>query len=145
MEGVAVTFSTVLPERKQLSPYVNVHDPEMEGLQNADEVVINFPMIRLEISYPLSNAHVFEIHAPLGKQHFTRRDLVKAISNLYKEIYEVETRTSTIAPGFINPRMLNRNETNGTYGIWGHYIEDLDLVGVEYNADRDVYILNIDS
>jgi hypothetical protein len=33
----------------------------------------------------------------------------------------------------------------GTYGIWGHSIGDLDLCGVQYEAERGFWTLQVDS
>lgn len=69
---------------------------------------------------------------------------MRAISTLYQCIYADETRTSSIAVGHM-PGMMNRNETNGKYGIWGHELGDLVISGVLHNPDRDVYILLLSS
>ncbi len=51
----------------------------------------------------------------------------------YKNIYETENADTTIAPGCI-PGMLNRNSTDGRYGIWGHDLGDLAFEGINIDG-----------
>ena len=75
---------------------------------------------------------------------FTRRRLAMAICDLYRDIYETEEATTKIPTANI-PGMLNRCETNGVYGIWGHSIEDLLLTEVSYNKKTKTCTLSVDS
>ncbi len=64
-----------------------------------------------------------------NKAGFGREELIVEISNRYHRIYREEEESSTTKTIPIEERetLLNRNKTNGIYGIWGHDIEDLDL------------------
>jgi hypothetical protein len=96
--------------------------------------------INIEYSYPLSNSVIFSFitNNQLG---FTRAELAKKICDCYKQIYDAEDAVGY--PGHI-PGMLNRNESNGQYGIWGHDIGDLLLHSV-YQVNDNLFKLGVDS
>lgn len=94
----------------------------------------------LIIDYPLKNAAKFKIKT--GKRGFTRSKLVATVIKYYKKVYQIEDSTSNILPGKI-PGMLNRNITNGMFGIWGHDIGDLILV--DCLVSRGKIYLGVDS
>lgn len=125
--------------------YFSLADPEssLAILQNPSDVVINKPSIRVVFSYPFDREYIFELYATNG-EFFTRADLAIAITYQYQKMYNEEEKTTTISPEHI-PGMLNRVITNGTYGIWGHDLSDLDLYEVRYNPETDLYTLGIDS
>lgn len=116
---------------------------DVEDIIDKDELYIDKPTIRILIEYPLEKSVVFECKAKNG-QNFTRGDFAEAVRTIYKRVYDEENSTTNIEPGFI-PNMLNRNTTNGKYGIWGHVIEDLILELVYYSAAADLYILSMGS
>lgn len=101
-------------DEEEASPYVSLKYPEMdiEDLQDADEIDIDKPSIRVAASYPLSREFLFKVSPPSEAASFTRAGLVKAISTLYHNIYNEETRTSSIAAGQLG-NMFNRNTTTG--------------------------------
>ena len=114
-------------------PWISIKKPEDEinRLIDADNVVITYSEITLIIDYPLNKPAEFMIKSP-GKG-FTKKQLVLEISKRYHEIYEAEessAKTKTI-PVEKREGLINRNETDGKYGIWGHDIGDLDLSSVE--------------
>ena len=138
------------------SPYVSIADPEEDiGLmRGADDHVVEASTIRVLYSYPFgttgprreerkAGGWIFEEKAPNGA-FFTRADLARAVSARYNAIYAEEEKSTEIKPGYI-PGMLNRNRTNGRFGIWGHDIEDLLLTKVERDPVTGVYTLGIDS
>ena len=45
----------------------------------------------------------------------------------------------------LNNGLLNRNQTNGMYGIWGHDIEDLSIDGLNYNTQTKTLFLGMGS
>ena len=116
------------------------------------ECVIPESSILVLYSYPLGTTGPSEEERKLGgwifeeksEGGFSRRSLVKAITDRYQEIYEEEERTTTAEAGLI-PSMLNRSPTDGKYGIWGHEIQDLVLHTVTYNSENGVYTPGIDS
>ena len=111
-----------------LIPWVSISNYEVQQplLIKPDELVIQSSKISILIDYPLKKPVMFEVVSDNG---FTRSELGKEISTLYKKIYSEEESTSSerIIPLSERKGIINRNETNGKYGIWGHDIEDLDL------------------
>lgn len=89
-------------------------------LTAANEILIMF-------DYPLRRPHLRPFVRTGG---FTRRDFAEAVSRGYAEIYAEEARTSTTDPEPTG-ELLNRNETDGKHGIWGHDIGDLLLTAAE--------------
>ena len=127
------------------SPYISIASPETT-YENPDEVVITQNDITVEFSYPLSKAVTFDFHSNNGNG-FTREQLEDLVTSTYQKIYEEEEESTQVEPGHI-PGMLNRNTTNGKYGIWGHDIEDLVLhtLYVTYRDNALPYItLGVDS
>lgn len=65
--------------------------------------------------------------------------MILAISKKYHEIYNEEEKSSKIKTIPLDERtgIINRNETQGKYGIWGHDLSDLDLSSIEvYETDE---------
>jgi len=88
--------------------------------------------------------YTFEYDYPLeNTAKFTRKltptmsalDLLAFGKEDYQHIYKEEDAASNIPPGNI-PGMLNRNSTDGPYGIWGHDIGDLYFEGIEINIKQ---------
>lgn len=114
--------------------------PDDEILNNKEIVLPPEKEYTLIIDYPLKNAAKFKVKT--GKKGLSRAKLVAAIIKYYKKIYQIEDSTSDILPGKI-PGMLNRNITNGMFGVWGHDIEDLVLV--DCMVSRGKIYLGVDS
>lgn len=89
---------------------------------------------RLYYDYPLSCVVVVEIQRDLENT----ADFIQAFCDGYREIYALEKDSSKIKEGNIEG-MLNRNKTDGCFGIWGHSIEDLVLEEVFFYKDGDIY------
>lgn len=136
----------------------NVNDPEIEGkswinldetkdlsnLVNPDENVINSPSINIDYNYPLKSDFIFEEKAP-NSQFFTRKDIAQVVMNRYENIYKEEEETSTQKPHAHSNLPYNRAESDGKYGIYGHYLSDLALHTLYYNPKTNLYTLGIDS
>lgn len=121
-------------------PWISIEKPEdqIDRLIDADKVVIAYSEIRLVIDYPLNKPAVFVIKSS-GKGGFTKKQLALEISKKYHEIYDAEessAKTKTI-PVEKREGIVNRNETDGKYEIWGHDISDLDLSSVEVYKTED--------
>ncbi|WP_299110995.1 hypothetical protein [uncultured Winogradskyella sp.] len=101
-------------------------EPELNNLIDKDKIVLTETKAILIIDYPLKNPVEIEITASDSKG-FSRKDLALQISLSYKMIYKIEEESAEIKTIPIEERktLRNRNETNGTYGIWGHDIGDL--------------------
>jgi hypothetical protein len=160
-ETAVVTFEVddpYLEPGEGPSPYIVLDDPEdsIDHLRGAAEVAIDRPAIRVRYRYPLGTrgpspleqregGWIFEEQAP-GGARFTRADLARAVAARYAAIYAEEKATSGRAAARVSgARMLNRTETTGRFGIWGHDLGDLALATVEHDAEHDVYDLGVDS
>jgi len=120
-------------------PWINIDNPEnqINRLIDADKVVITYSEVTLVIDYPLNKPAEF-ILKNSGKG-FTKKQLVLEISKKYHEIYEAEessAKTKTI-PAEKREGLINRNETNGKYGICCHDIGDLDLSSAQVYKTED--------
>ena len=121
-----------------------------EGLNmifDIDKTVISESDLSIKISYPLTNPVEFKIYSEEG---FTRRILFTEIRKKYKEIYQEEQESANVkvVPPDEREILMNRNQTDGKYGIWGHDISDLILVGIEIhknNKGEIILELNIQS
>lgn len=76
---------------------------------------------KLIIRYPLSNPAEFEIKT--GKDGLNQLDLIAKIGTCYNKVYKNADK----------------------YGIWGHVIEDLVLVGIDINHTKKIITLQVDS
>ncbi len=91
------------------------------------ELVIRQPSIRLLIDYPLQNPVTRLLNADT-EAGFTRGGLIRAIRAAYEAIYaEEEVAVGDPGRGTV---LYNRLESNGPYGIWGHYLHDLVVHGI---------------
>jgi len=157
-----IDFKVIYPEAKSgeygsaedPSPYFGLSAERMTrsvgGLQDKFDVVIDKPRIRVVFSYPLEKEHIIELTPLFGAKNFTRVGLGKAVSVQYQRIYEEEEKTSslreeTYSNRYENCALMNRAPTDGKWGIWGHVLDDLDLREVEYDEEKDLYYLIIDS
>lgn len=131
-------------------PWISIENPksEIDNLIDADKIVIPYSEITLIIDYPLNNPATFKLK---GKEEgFTKKQLIFEISKKYHEIYNTEENTATTKTTPIEKRegLINRNETNGKYGIWGHDIGDLDLSSIEvYKSENGIIqiVLGVES
>lgn len=146
-----VTIDFVVPDPhgddpEYVSPYITIANPsgDLAKLKDPDEIVIAEEKIKIKFSYPLSDTVVFEEKAPNGVAGFTRYHLAKAICDRYRQIYDEEEASSAVPAANI-PGMLNRCQTDGKYGIWGHSIEDLLLVDVTFDKKTKTCSLGVDS
>ncbi|WP_282630671.1 hypothetical protein [Empedobacter sedimenti] len=119
----------------------------LDQVISVDEVVLNDKKVQLIIDYPMKKPASFELVSEKG---FTRRELILAIQEKYKQIYKEEEESAATKTIPMNSRegLSNRNETNGKYGIWGHDLIDLYLTDIEvYKDSKGVVsvILYIDS
>jgi hypothetical protein len=113
--------------------WISIEKPEdkINRLIEADKIVIPYSEIILIIDYPLNNPAEFLLKS--SEKGFTKKQLVIEISKKYHEIYKAEEDSAKNKTIPVEKRecLINRNETDGKYGIWGHDIGDLDLSSVE--------------
>lgn len=129
-----------------------LHDPE-KYKNIIETVVTDKKELKVKFDYPLTrninnpnfdqsyNCYVFTFH---NKDGFNMRGLCEEICNTYRMIYDTEKGTSSINADKI-PGMLNRNITDGMYGIWGHDIDDLVIEGISITrlADQDYDVIDL--
>ena len=114
-------------------PWISIKDPqpEIDYLIDKDEIVISKTNAILIIDYPLENSVEVKIvsNNPDG---FTRKELAQKISAEYNRIYKEEEESAKTKTTPLEQRqgLINRNKTDGKYGIWGHDIDDLDLSAI---------------
>jgi hypothetical protein len=149
----SITFCLIDPEVKpgeymsaqNPSPYFRLGKPELSlsYLQAKDSIVIpNQPKIRVLFSYPMRNPCVRELKTSDDKPHWTRGALAYALAREYKKIYDEESLTSTIPEGPHERLVYNRNETNGTHGLCHHFLHQLCLTSVAYDAKHEYFVLS---
>lgn len=114
-------------------PWISIKNPESEinNLIGKDEIVINKSNVILIIDYPLNNPVEIKIKSE-NSNGFTRKELAQKISTEYNRIYKEEEESANTKTTPIDERqgLINRNQTDGKYGIWGHDIDDLDLSAI---------------
>jgi hypothetical protein len=125
--------------------YIPIADPieDIRNLENPTNIIIDKGKIDVLFEYPLTNKVIKTFYADTT-DGFTKAGLIEMICDFYEEIYDEEEKTTSTKIGNL-PNMLNRNITDGRYGIWGHAISDLLLHTIKYDPDYDFYTLGIDS
>ena len=123
-------------------------DTVIAFLHEPDALVLEYNEVTLEIDYPLDSTYVCTLKTT--KKGFTRKELVEEISKRYHQIYKEEEATATIKTVPISKRedVLNRNQTNGKYGISRHDLSDLYLTTIDVYKTKDgriVLRINVDS
>lgn len=89
---------------------------------------------KVYITYPLSVIVEIEV-----KEVETVGGLLWLIAKAYREIYKEEEdayKKQVKRP----TNSLNREKSNGKYGIWGHFLEELIFEGVEIHDNGTIHI-----
>lgn len=105
-------------------------------------MVAETPGAVLILDYPLG-VLAERMLTPRNGHTFTAGEIVAAIGETYRAVYAAETASqSAPTPPFgERGQLLNRPPSNGTFGIWGHDIEDLYIEGVHlYRAEGRLWI-----
>lgn len=117
-----ISFEVITNDRETFEngivPWANLANPEedLPQLVSKDLVVIHNTVVTVVIDYPLTNPYEFRLVSPNG---FTRGQLLTEISKQYKFVYAEEEKTATEKTLPVEQRqILNRNTTNGKFGIW---------------------------
>ena len=144
---IIVEFSSPYEHEDSFDPYISMAEPEEEISKqlNPNEIVIPMQVIKVEYNYPLGNPVTFE-HTSADPRGFTRAELARKISEGYQRIYREEDEAVLNAGKTVEniPGMLNRQETEGPYGIWGHGIGDLLLTTV-IQKQGNLFEISVDS
>ena len=123
----------------ETTPHKSISVTNDEDMIDPDEKVIEDDDITINFDYPLSHTVKKDFQSDDG---FTRHELWQAIHDGYTKIYDEED-TAVGDPGTIGEnslstssasKMINRSESQGPHGIWGHYIGDLFIEGVVEKA-----------
>ena len=141
MEGVN-SYAFELKGKKTITCAQIAHNtPVIDGA----EVIYEKSTMRIEFSYPLKDKFIFSFSKPDGALGgFTKEEFVACVREGYRKIYDNEFDSCGFV-GTVSNRCMNRAESNGPFGIWGHYIEDLVLESAEWDENRDVWVLGIGS
>jgi len=120
---------------------IDYTDEELRSrLIKPNEIIIKDEKITIQFTYPLSVEILSEYEQEGG---FSRLDLFRYIYEEYKKIY-YEEGEQVGDPGTYE-RLYNRKTSNGRYGIWGHYLEDLYLEFIRYDDKLKIVHLAIGS
>jgi hypothetical protein len=126
-------------------PWISVKNPNknIERLIGRKDVVLKCDSAVLIIDYPLNNPAKISIKPSSGE--FTREELVKIVSKEYNRIYKEEEESAKTKTVPLEERkgLINRNQTDGKYGIWGHDIDDLDLSNIIVHRKNGQIILEL--
>jgi hypothetical protein len=133
-----------------IEPWINLDEPnkQIDSLIDADKIVLPYNKVTLVIDYPLTKSAIFDIEAT-GKG-FSRKQLILLISEKYHQVYDEELNTSgtKVLTADERQNLLNRNRTNGKYGICCHDLADLDLSYIEVHKNffgKIFLVLNVES
>jgi hypothetical protein len=85
------------------------------------------------ITYPLNNEAVLRFAIP-DNTILNVATILYLYTYAYQKVYKIEEQDLNTPVGTVAPSMLNRAQSNGMYGIWGHNITDL-----VYNGFGKVY------
>lgn len=110
---------------------------DMEWLGDCEAILDERSIIHIVFDYPLTNPATLTMHVNGG---ITVKAFVRAVASMYRSVYADEARSTRVKEGTV-PGLLNRNRTDGKYGIWGHGINDLYLEGAERKADGRWHLL----
>lgn len=114
-------------------PWISIQNAasQVDNLIGKNDIVLTSQTALIIIDYPLNKPCEIKIKSdnPTG---FTKAELILKISNEYKRIYKEEEESASTKTTPMEERggIINRNETNGKYGIWGHDLIDLDLSAI---------------
>lgn len=124
-------------------PWISIENPAplLDSLVAKDEIVLNQTNVILVIDYPLESPIEIDLTSD-SNEGFSRKELITKISIEYHRIYSEEEESSTVEVTPMEEReIMNRNTTNGKYGIWGHDLADLDLSLIQVHQDGDDILL----
>jgi hypothetical protein len=128
------SFTVLNPDNQALTPHVNEYPNLGVTWRIADDAVVtSADNITIIFDYPLREEVEFEYKNTNG---FRYSDFWGAVYLGYTQIYAQEPQPKA-SERLENAPLINRPETEGKYGIWGHDIEDLFLDGfVEVSPNR---------
>ena len=121
-------------------PYIHLenYEEDIEKQEDKNDIALTCQEAFVVARYPLSREFIFKV-STRSKKGFTKKALIKEIGKIYSYIYETEDNSSNVevVPFDERETLLNRNSTDGIFGIWGHDLGDLDLGGIDVYTDKD--------
>lgn len=117
--------------------YDETYDKDVKECKPEEVVLPPEQEYTLVIDYPTSTPYKATIKT--GKKGMTRIQLADKVCKHYRKMYAEEDETAGGDPGHI-PGMLNRNTSEGKYGIWGHDIGDLILVDATVKKNGEIHV-----
>lgn len=147
-----VTFQVPYPDG-YVSPYIplaSVLEPPfpsgtisgcLQYLEDPDEIVFPESDAIIIADYPLNGRWQFPVTSK-KPEGFSRQELAKIVSEIYHHIYAAEELSSNTPVIPMEERLkggglINRNATDGCYGVWGHDIGDLVLASIDFYRNSD--------
>jgi hypothetical protein len=116
--------------------------PHYDRLIDASRIVLRASSATLVIDYPLHRAARFQILPDAPGAGFSVRGVVRAAAEKYAQVY-AEEKATTSKPVANIPGMMNRAESDGKYGIWGHNLDDLVLEGVHLRTESGAVLVEL--
>ncbi len=120
-------------------PWISIENPakDIDRLIDAEKMIVETNEIILNIDYPLNKPANFILKS--SSKGFTKKQLILEISKKYIEIYNEEEKSAKTKTIPVNKRkgLINRNQTDGKYEVWGHDIGDLDLSSIEVYKSKE--------
>jgi len=130
--------------RTSLQCSVYVSEATRDYLNNERELIIDGAELPTAGPLGLSGKYTFEYDYPLSHTAKFRHDLTEEMDAKellalghadYVCIYQEEDHSVGHKTGMI-PGMLNRQQSNGSHGIWGHVIEDLVFEAIHIDRKK---------
>lgn len=124
-----------------------VTDKTKFDLFDAKTIVIKEPKISIIFDYPFGEEFKFEFQTDT-REGFTREYLIDCICGQYRKMYDEENaacKVSTVEERIGKGGLMNREKTEGPYGIWGHDIDDLYLERITYDERKKTVSLGVGS
>jgi hypothetical protein len=128
------TFDGPVKGTMALTESISLSDPEAELAKVDAKTIVLKDDVSVIIDYPIAKPWQFPVKAPAGG--FTRVSLVREIARLYRCVYDEEARSTKVPVGRAG-QLMNRNETDGTFGICCHDLGDLVLDELRLIAGPD--------
>jgi hypothetical protein len=117
--------------------------PHYDRLIDASRIVLRASSATLVIDYPLHRAARFQILPDAPDAGFSVRGIVRAVAEKYAQVY-AEEKASASKPIANIPGMMNRAESDGKYGIWGHNLDDLVLEAVDLRTENGAVLVELE-
>lgn len=119
---------------KRIDCNVHVGTYNAKNAENEEDIYVKYPSSdELELEGSFTFVYDYPLSRPAKFEHIittntTARDILTIAKKDYEEIYRLEEEADG-DPGNIEG-MLNRETSDGPYGIWGHGISDLYFEGI---------------